>query len=194
MALNVAASRDGSSAHQTRQRLSGWLDRALRKSGLNRRTAQPPPSLPSSRPRPITPADNLPCHPQTQSAFFSCLPPEIRQAILLRAFGDRTIHMQLTLDHPPLLEDSSSVDGGHGGLARRRDHSAPRQWLWQSCDCHRNPPWLSTEHFYWYRLWHRPEYDTCMQGKRFCCAYWSQENPPKCRVGVLGWLRSCRRA
>lgn len=187
MAPNTTTSRESSSS--THRRISLWFDRALRQSGFSRR---PPPPLPSPRPRPITPSNNgLQCHLQTQSPFFTRLPPELRKAILLYAFGNRTIHMQLMLDHPQVdvAEDSSSHDC-HRRLARRRDVSAPKQWLWRSCDCHRNPPWLIRQHMYWYMCWNRPELDSCFEGGfSCCCRYWQ---PSEGRVGVLGWLRSCR--
>lgn len=202
MTPNTTASRDGSAAHQTRQRISGWFDRALRKSGLNRGPPPPPPPpLPSPRPRPITPSEGntLPCHPQTQSFFFSRLPLELRPSILLLAFGNRTIHMHLILDYPPLLgrnKDSGSCKDHSEPV--NRDISAPQQWLWRSCDCHRNAPWFIRKHFDWYKFWTRPELDSCMKGERLWlyCNYWSLEASRKCNshVGVLGWLRSCRQA
>lgn len=196
MASDTPPSRDASSARQVRQRILRWLNRTVTKSTSDRKAPPPPPPLPSPRPRPITPSDSLPCLPQHQSPFFSRLPPEIRRVILLYAFGNCTVHMDLALEHPMLERAKLSSSGrvAHGELTRQRDISAPRQWLWRSSVCHRNPPWTPPQHLWWRLNWHRPDVDRCMEGDGFACRTWLGEWPVKCRVSALGWLLSCRQA
>lgn len=199
MKSSASAGRDGSQTQQTQQRISRWFNRALTKSGLNRRAAapSPPPPLPSPRPRPITPSDSLPCHPQTQSSLFSRLPLEIRREILLHTFGNRTMHVQLTLDRPMPFQGAELASGGHfghGGFTQARNVQAPRQWFWRSCVCHRNAPWSPPQdHHTWNSAWYKPDIDTCMQGQANC-GKWLGKPPCSCRVGALGWLLSCRQA
>lgn len=193
MASNPSADQTSQS---TRQRISRWRNHALAKLVFNRWPPRPPAPMPSPRPRPVTPSDLLPSHPQTQSPFFDRLPLELRRHILMYAFGDRTMHMELTLDQPMLgtmIRNAAGRDA-HGGFTRQRDSSSPRRWFWRSCVCHRNPPWLYPEVLWWYWNWQRPHVDRCMEGDGFNCRAWLGEHQPHCRVGALGWLRSCRRA
>lgn len=196
MASNSSTGRDSSPVVHGGPRVSRWLDRGLTKTGLNRKAPLPPPRLPSPRPRQITPSDSLPCQLQKESVLFSRLPIEIRREILLHAFGNRTMHMELVLDRP--MPEGTRVNSGggssHGGFAQQRDVSLPRQWLWRSCVCHRNPPWLPhQQHHTWNWTWHRPDIDTCLEEKALCNA-WPGQSPRRCRVGALGWLLSCRQA
>lgn len=196
MAPNASARRDRSAANPIHKRISRWLGCTLIKSLSNRRTPPPPPPLLSPRRRPITPSDSPPSHAQDQCPFFSRLPPEIRRVIMLYAFGNRTLHMNLSLDHPTLETAKVSRTGraAHGGFTWKKDHSAPRQWLWRSSVCHRNPPWTPPQHLWWRVFWLRPDADRCTEGDGFACNSWLGEWPVKCQVGALGWLLSCRKA
>ncbi len=197
MAPKTFASRDDSATFQARRRVSRWLDRAFTKTGFSRRAPSPPPPLPSPRPRPITPSGSLPCRRQDQSPFFSRLSPEIRQIIMLYAFGNCCMHMDLSLDYP-LMERAERYFSGskkaHAEFNLQRDRSASQQWLWRSCVCHRNAPWTPPQHIWWRMGWFKPDIDRCMEGDGFYCNSWAGDWPNKCRVGVLGWLLSCRQA
>ncbi|KAI9158368.1 hypothetical protein HJFPF1_06362 [Paramyrothecium foliicola] len=187
------------SGRRIRQRVSRWLNRALpRSSNDPNDLSTAPEPLPTLRPRPITPSDSVPCHPQKQSAFFARLPPEIRRAILLYAFGNSTMHMDLSFDHPMLERADINPRGSraHCGFSEQRDLSTPRKWTWRSCVCHRNLPWPPPPHNWWRYNWYRPDWDQCLKGNGLVCGprYWLGEWPFKCRVGALGWLLSCRAA
>lgn len=184
------------------QRFTAWIDRAiaraLPKGSLKRRAPPPLEPLPSPRRRPITPSnDSNPCHPQNQSPFFSLLPPEIRRAILLYAFGNRTVHIDLSYERPML--DCSNIEPGaatlpHAAFNEKRDASEAPQWRWRSSVCHRNAPWYPSNHRWWLMNWHRPDIDSCMEGNGFACRAWLGDWPAKCQVGTLGWILSCRQA
>ena len=71
--------------------------------------ATPPlPTFPTCRPRRLITCDetaNDPNVANSASPFFQLLPPEIRRDILISAFGDRTLHLDLRLVHPPRVVD-----------------------------------------------------------------------------------------
>ncbi|OAA63389.1 hypothetical protein SPI_03552 [Niveomyces insectorum RCEF 264] len=126
------------------------------------------PYLPSSftRDRLTAPSANVPGTSATaKSAFFTKLPPETRQRILVAAFGGRTVHMNLRLAAPLLppskrpLVPSTLQPMPHGGItadlefgqwpkevldaAQRVRVTAPGTkpaWQWWGCVCHRNLP------------------------------------------------------
>jgi hypothetical protein len=184
---------DELSGLQIRQRMS----RLLRRAVPNRNRSSPPEGLPVPRPRPITPPDSAACHPQQHSPFFS-LPPEIRREILLIAFGNSTMHIDLVYDRPMLGHATTNFGGeiAHCGFTSQRDMSAPKQWTWRSCMCHRNLLSLGRDPFSWRWEWLRPELDQCLLGNAYTCSSptWPGEWPLRCRVGVVGWLLSCRKA
>ncbi|KAK4041137.1 hypothetical protein C8A01DRAFT_15106 [Parachaetomium inaequale] len=86
---------------------------------------------------------------------FQHLPLEIRQQILGHAFGNRTLHLDLTFEHPLTRKPSRrektnkstrfsahprpTASRTHCGLGTDlvRDASEPKQWQWFSCVCHR---------------------------------------------------------
>lgn len=88
--------------------------------------------------------------------LFGHLPQEIRQGILGFAFGNQTLHVDLTFDHPLTRRSSSHPEKTrtfgrisakapekpchtHCGLGSElvRDTRQPEQWQWFSCVCHR---------------------------------------------------------
>lgn len=187
-----------SSGRQTRQRILRWVNRALPRR-YNFGNSSPPEPLPSPRPRPITSSGSMPCHQQEQSTFFSRLPLEIRRAILLYAFGNSTMHLDLTFDHPMPKRTSTNLGGfiNHCGFTGKRDFSRPKQWTWRSCVCHRNPPWPLPPHTWWrHQEVYRPDIDRCMLGEAYACrrGLQSGEGFFRCHVGAMGWLLSCRAA
>lgn len=72
------------------------------------------------------------------SGFFQLLPPELRRMILIHAFGDRTFHMHLEMNHP--LRPGLPPPSSHGGVSvpwetcsnvpgrENRDISKPKEW------------------------------------------------------------------
>lgn len=175
------------------------------------------PFLPEDRQRPITPPS---CHPSSSSTpgpafttgngpFFQKLPPEIRHQILVEAFGDRVVHMDLIYDHPilPRREHSSlptDAEDRHCGLNVEYDtrmgrvipkvnRSKPKQWIWRSSVCHRDYPG-SFLRLPGHRV--QPCEDMCRYGDSIynTCGVWPGESPTKCFIGAMGWLLSCRQA
>lgn len=178
---------------------------------------QPPPPLPVlpvTRPRPLT---ATPCAPGAtgESRLFQYIPSEIRRSILVAAFGERTLHFDLRLEHPLRAE----APGANGRRGRRqpqhqpqpqphanahmfnsyhRDPQRPQEWTWWSSVCHRavpywnfHPPPPGSGHFA------DPANDTCRKASgdlRHCCDYYPGIMPNKCFIGVVPWLLTCRQA
>ncbi|KAH7187451.1 hypothetical protein BKA60DRAFT_587781, partial [Fusarium oxysporum] len=123
------------------------------------------------------------------------LPIEIRRQILIEAFGDRTIHMDLTYGHPPMpgnKEAHAMIQEWRLGL----DKSRPKSWSWRGCTCHRKPPpWhpaIVTESLSTRAV----DKDRCCVGLAHCCDMWTKNGKELygCWIGALGWLQTCRQA
>lgn len=188
--------------------ISSWF----KKYRAGRRKDQPPPKLPSERTHQLTPT---PSHEAlafsssgavTESAFFQKLPVELRRSTLIEAFGGPVVQMDLNYDYPPSPHRSETADtdlqiahcdmnmdwyGGKDGPQPRLDESQPKQWLWQSSVCHRNPPNPPLPG-------HTvpPSHDLCRIGQTGCnlCELWPGSFPLKCFIGAMGWLLTCRQA
>ncbi|KAH6635873.1 hypothetical protein F5144DRAFT_627994 [Chaetomium tenue] len=134
-----------------------WLKSKLQS---NKGKIPPPPYrdewfiVPSSAPANSMPSNYGP---------FQTLPLEIRQQILGHAFGNRTLHVDLTYDHPLIRKrtkfwdpsqykktiksalaphrapSNAAVEPAHCGFGTHliRDTWQPKQWQWFSCVCHR---------------------------------------------------------
>lgn len=178
-----------------------------------------PPPLPAQRALTITPSpsqEHLSVYSST-SPFFRLLPPLIRRRILIEAFGERTLHIDLVYDHPPKYLDHSPrgyeaqvrqlIQRGqwpHCGVElgtyswRNRDTKYPKAWRWFSCVCHRDGEWDVRERAKGrengVRVMTEPHQDICLDGMAQCCQSWRGEMPGKCFVGAMGWLLACRLA
>lgn len=125
------------------------------------------------------------------------LPPEIRREIIFAAFGHRTLHLDLALQHPPMsYPGSTTATASHANvhLLRHRNVLRPRRWEWWSCECHNAPrrTWdVPAREGYWR---HQPANDTCREGGADLGRARFGEVPSTCGVGVFGWLLSCRAA
>ncbi|KAF7559867.1 hypothetical protein G7046_g4279 [Stylonectria norvegica] len=181
-------------------RLSTWFRQKLAKlKGKDKGKSKP--LIPFPRPMVST------------GPLFQKLPPEIRRQILKEAFGNQIIHMDLIYERPlvarPQCAQAKSRDSTrtcHGCKHRLphasihlassplrrlvRDETLPKQWTWRTSVCHRNPP---NGHSPRQRLI-EPAQDECRIGSSTCCDLWPGDSPGKCRVGVMGWLLSCRQA
>ncbi|KAI1453527.1 hypothetical protein F4805DRAFT_461629 [Annulohypoxylon moriforme] len=169
-----------------------------------------PPLLPAHRAF-ITPSpsqSHLSASSHNSSPFFHLLPPEIRRLILLEAFGERTVHLDLVFSHPPFFlsaeEQVRRRHVSHCGIDvgprkfHKRDTARPKAWRWFSCVCHRDFEWCVRERARGSKetavLMAEPHYDTCLVGTAAYCDSWRGETPGKCFVGVMGWLLACRQA
>ncbi|KAK4452189.1 hypothetical protein QBC34DRAFT_41774 [Podospora aff. communis PSN243] len=159
-----------------------------------------PPFLPTPR-RPLTPSQPQPSN-LTALGTFARLPSELRRRILIAAFGDRTLHLDLRLAPSPIpgTIPAQGVDDAHSGLSaplsRTPDSDASPQWRWWGSECHRNiPPWYTLrQHHYLY-----PMHDECIRGIGEFCFLWrglggDGTKKGRCGVGAMGWLRACRQA
>lgn len=174
-----------------------------------------PPFLPAARAHELENFPNLDqdVDATATSSFFQQLPPDIRRLILIEAFGDRIVHVDLQL-----LKNAGSLeayDHFHGHVP---DHGLQSwvkwtpfsssaalpspQWRWYGCVCHREPERLVRRHTITNKSLSPPWFDSCLRTKDTqdtaksgrVCREWSGEEPLKCRVGAMGWLRTCRQA
>ncbi|KAK4096333.1 hypothetical protein N658DRAFT_436323, partial [Parathielavia hyrcaniae] len=174
------------------------------------------PSLPflhTRRPRLLTPTS---CQqsPATLGTL-ARLPPELRRRILMAAFGDRTLHLDMHFAPPrrASASDHLTPDLGAGsapahgfGVSPLSPYyfpadDAPPAWRWTSCVCHRMMPpgsrWEQRSLAKGYPVYRYPHTDDCLRGEAFYCALWPPEKiaaPGKCTVGAMGWLLACRQA
>ncbi|KAK7922956.1 hypothetical protein PG985_007027 [Apiospora marii] len=189
-----------------------WFNRGNR---VNESLPPALPCLPDERPRPLT---ATPCSPAatSHSSLFQLVPPEIRRAILIEAFGERTLHFDVRLEHPLRkvrangkngMKSATQCDGNkqlfHGNQhmfhRKVRDPRQPREWTWWSSVCHRNFP---SRHFHRSppgdRNFVDPAEDRCRRpyGGQISlyCEYYPGTMPSKCFIGVLPWLLTCRQA
>lgn len=134
-----------------------------------------------------------------RSALFQHLPAEIRQRILVEAFGDQLVHMHLSLERPLLRKyrngssSRSSSSTGHARHPRRYtfDDAARPFWCWRSSRCH--------AHCFHHESWHSkaPQRSDQFFDRECCVAGESCGHPgapETCFVGAAGWLRTCRQA
>lgn len=139
--------------------------------------------------------------------LFSRLPYEVRRTILSHAFGERTLHVDLSHRHPLVRKSNRPVSGSqnkivatHCGIGSElvEDTSQPKHWQWFSCVCHRlaEVEIPSTVAFYTFNstLW--PWEDGCLQGRLcYCDSRTATEMATgSCSVGAIGWLLSCKSA
>ncbi|KAG8666728.1 hypothetical protein FPOAC1_011543 [Fusarium poae] len=187
-----------------RRHLKVWFE--TRKSRRQKEKVAPTPQMPcltSPRPRVLTPSSseqNLSL-PLQSSPLFSKLPTEIRRQILVFAFGDRTVHMDLVLEHPTKPgANSSGQDYRHGNLSTRYgqtlDRSQPHIWKWKGCVCHRvvTPQYrkiLQSDEWV-----PQPADDHCCSGEADFCRMWTEHygTNDACFIGVMGWLLACRQS
>ncbi|KOS20545.1 hypothetical protein ESCO_005294 [Escovopsis weberi] len=109
----------------------------------------------------------------SKSPLFTRIPPEIRRQILIYAFGDWTVHLGLKCQR-----------------VRRMFRRPTEKWTWKGCFCHqRAVTWHNPPHFEGLRRsWYE---DRCFED----CRTPSQCFLPfDCRIGIMGWLLSCRQA
>ncbi|KAJ6441330.1 cyanamide hydratase [Purpureocillium lavendulum] len=146
--------------------------------------------------------------PSKRSPLFDHLPAEVRREILLLAFGERTLHMDLSFRAPLNLVPRKPCESWplHAGILSESLASGShlvagrgKRWRWFGCVCHRFPPG-ETGHLSFGRRrnnpWNHfrePDSDRCLEGAGECNR-WPGKWPDKCQIGVLGWLLTCRQA
>ncbi|KFY44973.1 hypothetical protein V494_01226 [Pseudogymnoascus sp. VKM F-4513 (FW-928)] len=143
---------------------------------------------------------------KNENTFFYRVPFEIRRQILMLAFGDQTVHMDLQYRYPfNLADDQSSYMRLHARIQSSLGSRGPeliegerRGWRWFSCKCHRFPPdtarlSLGRRRNYPWSHFRDPHIDNCLQGMGRCDE-WPGEWPVKCQIGIMGWLLSCKQA
>jgi hypothetical protein len=108
----------------------------------------------------------------TKDSPFFRLPLEIRQKVLSYAFGERTVHIDLRVDH---------------------------EWQWFSCVCSRRLICVDEQGQPSRRAGMEPCEDACIPGGRILGKRGQQlasDHPSSdcCHLGVMGWLLACRQA
>ncbi|KFY36953.1 hypothetical protein V494_04920 [Pseudogymnoascus sp. VKM F-4513 (FW-928)] len=169
------------------------------------------PFLPPKRPSILTPSpsrDDL-ASPGVNYGLFQKLPYEIRRQILIEAFGERTLHVDLSHNHP-LVRKSKLQTAKHCDLGSNlvRDTELPMDWQWFGCVCHRPAEWpdgSTARHslqidpeWGFERAMSRPGEDNCLIGGdnhlTECGPVAGEDQPSTCFIGVMGWLLTCRQA
>ncbi|KFZ16517.1 hypothetical protein V502_05059 [Pseudogymnoascus sp. VKM F-4520 (FW-2644)] len=138
------------------------------------------------------------------------IPFEIRRQILILAFGEQTVHMDLKFRYPLKLADKkldyrclhARIEYYSIGTPTYQSLVATagerQEWRWFSCVCHRFPPNATQLPLGRRRLspWASltdPHTDRCLDGSG-TCEEWPGEWPVKCQIGIMGWLLSCKQA
>lgn len=152
--------------------------------------------------------DNQDTAGQNKSYLLDRIPFEVRRQILILAFGEQTIHMDLQFQYPLNLVDKKLYEGWNlhariHCLSLRDGHldksvGKRKSWRWFSCVCHRFPPnvtqlSLGRRRNYPWSHFREPDTDRCLEGGG-TCNEWPGEWPEKCQIGIMGWLLSCKRA
>lgn len=141
--------------------------------------------------------------------FFGRLPPEVRRQILVAAFGEHIVHVDLQYRYP--YQERKTPDGflqhtkhitSNGRDAKSRGDGR-EGWRWFSCVCHnypvdgrgadqraQPPVWLSHGRR---TLPSRMSRVNCLEGISQC-ERWQGSWPEKCHVGAMGWLLTSKQA
>ncbi|KAK2594659.1 hypothetical protein QQS21_007635 [Conoideocrella luteorostrata] len=193
-------------------RIKTWLQRkrgsrtAGQGDGNEAITATDLPFRPGTRPTILTPSPSKE-HLAAGSPFFERLPREVRQYILILAFGGRIVHMDLSFVHPVASREPGARPlSSHAGINADDVHSfvpprvnwdtrRPKSWQWWSSVCHRPlPEHLSSPIDRLRGGAAQPGDDHCRYGAPHNCKLWPGVYPSKCQIGAMGWLLSCRQA
>ncbi|KAK2596061.1 hypothetical protein N8I77_013569 [Diaporthe amygdali] len=133
--------------------------------------------------------------------FFERLPSDLRRIILIEAFGDRVVHMDLRYDRPLLAGNPrSTLHAGGINISNpyNRQTEKPHAWQWYSCICHRDPEWCVRGHLSARAedLTSTPVKDSCLRGRFQSChgLLGDSGDMSMCFLGVMGWLMTCRQA
>lgn len=179
----------------------------IRQSTKKEEPPPSPPYLPRNRPRAITPSASreslaaAAISSTSKSAFFLKLPFEIRHKILRHAFGDKAICISLHFDYP--------VEGPIYRHRRRRCANCARRAIIRAITLKHIREMVKGKKKRW--LWYCTVCDRCSQsikntirdesncdgnslpGVSWCCDTWVV-GASGLRIGVMGWLLSCRQA
>lgn len=162
----------------------------------------PPPSRGGSN---TTAQDAPTTNPSAHNGtFFERLSPDLRRMVLIEAFGDRAVHVNLQYDRPLRARPprktlhAGGVDVLDQGHSASRQMRKPRAWQWYSCVCHRDPVWFVERGRGAGKgeMTSLPAIDSCLRRRPQLC-----DAPPgdprdmsRCFLGVMGWLTTCRQA
>ena len=131
--------------------------------------------------------------PSANNNPLGSFPPEIRRLIILEAFGNRTLHMDLAFMQPPFRLRSSFSVSHVNYRTERRNGVRPPRWEWWGWECQDGP----------LQVWDkpvdsdvnkpRPANDFCGHLGKAHHDYDLVRPAPRPRfIGILGWLLSCR--
>ncbi|KAH8172089.1 hypothetical protein LIA77_08857 [Sarocladium implicatum] len=141
------------------------------------------PTLKIPRPRDLTPEPSR-GSPEPNGPFFTRLPFEVRQQVLCEAFGGNTLHMDFRYDGKRNVPKYGASPAD----------ASPANSCWWGAVCHRlKPPHLRKSFDRLYGAL-EPAEDTCRFERPYHCKEWPGSDEVKCKIGAMGWLRSCRQA
>ncbi|KAJ5124281.1 uncharacterized protein N7515_008106 [Penicillium bovifimosum] len=163
-----------------------WTKKFIHSKATVDEPEEAPPPLPFLN----TPAIRQPTEACRQSypsnyGLLGRLPLEIRQEILVFAFGQRTLHVDLRYGPPyqPQAEPDNKLRAGHAQQST---------WQWFSCECHR---WRKSSDAFVAHPDVRPPFDDhCVPKWSYSRGYTEPHVPPGCYIGIMGWLLACHMA
>ncbi|OTB14868.1 hypothetical protein K445DRAFT_318777 [Daldinia sp. EC12] len=129
----------------------------------------------------------------TASSFLQRIPVEVRRMILIEAFGNRTLHLDLRLIPPDNDAQKQRIDSGIdpgevGYLQRNTSHPKPWRLFGRVCQHDIEPCAHGIGSF------PKPYTDVCL-GATASSSHARLRTPPyQCFLGVMGWLLTCRQA
>ncbi|KAI1375781.1 hypothetical protein F4677DRAFT_420712 [Hypoxylon crocopeplum] len=176
--------------------LRKWLQKKLGRTKQSSQESPPPiPHLPAERPSILTPS---PSREHLSPAIdnygtFRRLPPEIRRQILIEAFGNLILHLDLKLSqgglHPLVSNRTESRTYNAHRAKIAGNANSPQGWQWRGCVCHRRPWWMTGEN----QAHMPPHEDMCYLVLRRCNVEKSKL-PTEYTIGAMGWIRTCRQS
>jgi hypothetical protein len=166
-----------------------------------------PPALPFL-PTPFFRQSNLSRADENPSNYglFAILTRELRRQILVNAFGNRTLHIDLSYSHPLVRTAGASSAPPTSGHRHCRlfsvlvpDRSSPKRWQWFGCVCHRRGDYSASEREQRYASMQvlqtvEPCDDGCLEASEAMCICPAAESSESCFLGGMGWLLSCQEA
>lgn len=191
-------------------KLNTWLRGHMDSLPFRKPSEARPPYLSSPRPRVLTPSSSTEVLTQLPScALFTKVPALVRREMFIIAFGNHTLHVDLTFDYPHFpppeqhMWDTPAARGQrrHAGIyAPERDYAgpSPKAWHWRACVCHDCRVWRPVYQYHGRYARIGLSRDRCLDGRCHACrdAAYSRAHkwPDDCYVGVMGFLLSCRQA
>lgn len=146
-------------------------------------------------PAPLPPRANVSIgHPAPNNIPMGALPPEIRSLVIIEAFGNRTLHMDLVFEPPPVQLRSVDPLSHVNYKSLRRNALRPSTWEWWGSECRDGPLQIWDKPVDSISNKPRPADDLCGHDGTQTIYGMARPAPGRRPIEVLGWLLSCREA